>query len=62
MPYYGVPFLFTLPQEPDRTRIPSFRMPVATCHMGLSLDLLIVPPRQGTLRAMRLLFGLDMRW
>jgi hypothetical protein len=37
-------------------------MPVATRHMGLSLELLIVPPRQGTLRAMRLLFGLDMRW
>jgi len=62
MPYYGVPFLFTLPQEPDRTRIPSFRMPVTTRHMGLSLELLIVSPRQGTLPAMRLLFGLDMRW
>jgi len=35
MPYYGVPFLFTLPQEPDRTRIPSFRTPVPTRRMGL---------------------------
>jgi len=33
-----------------------------TRRMGLSLELPIVPPRQGTLRAVRLLFGLDLRW
>jgi len=37
-------------------------LPVATRRIGLSLELPIVPPRQGALRAVRLLFGLDLRW
>jgi len=34
----------------------------ATHHTVLVTGLAIVPPRQGTRRAARLLFGLDLRW